>query len=230
MATFGAMMFPTDYAIQPVELAQAVEARGLDSLFFPEHTHIPTSRKSPWPGGGDLPTEYWHTHDQFVAADGGCGRDQANQARHRDLPRYRARPDRAGEGGRLARRDLERPRHPGNRRRLERRGDGEPRHRFQASLEGAARARPGDEGDLDQGSGRVPRRVRQLRSHVELSEAGANGRTAGAVGLGGEEGAGASGRLLRRMDSDQPQARTVSRRTSSRCARLPIAPGANSSA
>ena len=44
MATFGAMMFPTDYAIQPVELAQAVEARGLDSLFFPEHTHIPTSR------------------------------------------------------------------------------------------------------------------------------------------------------------------------------------------
>ena len=66
-ATFGAMMFPTDYAIQPVELAQAVETRGLDSLFFPEHTHIPTSRKSPWPGGGDLPTEYWHTHDQFVA-------------------------------------------------------------------------------------------------------------------------------------------------------------------
>jgi probable F420-dependent oxidoreductase len=67
MAMFGAMMFPTDYAIQPVELAQAVEGRGLDSLFFPEHTHIPTSRKSPWPGGADLPTEYWHTHDQFVA-------------------------------------------------------------------------------------------------------------------------------------------------------------------
>ena len=41
MALFGAMMFPTDYAIQPVELARAVEERGLDSLFFPEHTHIP---------------------------------------------------------------------------------------------------------------------------------------------------------------------------------------------
>ena len=52
-ATFGAMMFPTDYAIQPVELAQAVEERGLESLFFPEHTHIPTSRQSPWPGGGE---------------------------------------------------------------------------------------------------------------------------------------------------------------------------------
>ena len=52
--TFGAMMFPTDYAIQPIELARAVEERGLDSLYFPEHTHIPTSRRSPWPGGGDL--------------------------------------------------------------------------------------------------------------------------------------------------------------------------------
>src|SRR5689334_2952188 len=67
MALFGAMMFPTDYAIQPVELARAVEERGLDSLFFPEHTHIPTSRRSPWPGGGELPMEYSHTHDQFVA-------------------------------------------------------------------------------------------------------------------------------------------------------------------
>jgi probable F420-dependent oxidoreductase len=61
------MMFPTDYSIQPVELAKAVEERGLDSLFFPEHTHIPTSRRSPWPGGGELPMEYSHTHDLFVA-------------------------------------------------------------------------------------------------------------------------------------------------------------------
>ncbi|MGH7841643.1 MAG: LLM class F420-dependent oxidoreductase [Candidatus Binataceae bacterium] len=67
MDTYGAMMFPTDYAIQPVELAKAVEERGLDSLFFPEHTHIPTSRRSPWPGGAELPMEYSHTHDLFVA-------------------------------------------------------------------------------------------------------------------------------------------------------------------
>src|SRR5260370_16158035 len=65
--TFGAMMFPTDYAIQPIELARAIEERGLDSIYFPEHTHIPTSRRSPWPGGGDLPEEYWHTHDPLVA-------------------------------------------------------------------------------------------------------------------------------------------------------------------
>jgi probable F420-dependent oxidoreductase len=67
MPTFGVMMFATDYAIGPVELAQAVEQRGLDSLFFPEHTHIPTSRKSPYPGGGELPMEYSHTHDPFLA-------------------------------------------------------------------------------------------------------------------------------------------------------------------
>jgi len=64
---FGATIFPTDYAIQPVELARAVEERGLDSLFFPEHTHIPASRATPFPGGTDLPKMYWHTHDPFVA-------------------------------------------------------------------------------------------------------------------------------------------------------------------
>ena len=67
MTDFGVSMFPTDYAIQPGELASEAEQRGFESLWFPEHTHIPTSRKSPWPGGGDLPQEYWHTHDPFVA-------------------------------------------------------------------------------------------------------------------------------------------------------------------
>ena len=66
-AHFGITMFPTDYSIQPVELARAVEERGFDSLFFPEHTHIPTSRKTPFPGGGELPKHYSHTHDPFVA-------------------------------------------------------------------------------------------------------------------------------------------------------------------
>jgi alkanesulfonate monooxygenase SsuD/methylene tetrahydromethanopterin reductase-like flavin-dependent oxidoreductase (luciferase family) len=60
-------MFPTDYAIQPIELAQESEKRGFESLWFPEHTHIPASRKTPFPGGTDLPKEYWHTHDPFVA-------------------------------------------------------------------------------------------------------------------------------------------------------------------
>ncbi|HEY6394651.1 MAG TPA: LLM class F420-dependent oxidoreductase [Candidatus Binataceae bacterium] len=67
MANFGVSMFATDFAIQPVELARAVEERGFESLFFPEHTHIPASRKTPWPGGRELPKEYWHSHDPFVA-------------------------------------------------------------------------------------------------------------------------------------------------------------------
>ena len=64
---FGIVMFPTDYAIDPVTLGRAVEERGFDTLFFPEHTHIPASRRTPWPGGADLPREYSHTYDVFVA-------------------------------------------------------------------------------------------------------------------------------------------------------------------
>ena len=64
---FGVTMFPTDYSISPAELAGAVEERGFESLFFPEHTHIPASRRTPWPGGADLPREYSHTLDPFVA-------------------------------------------------------------------------------------------------------------------------------------------------------------------
>lgn len=67
MARFGVTIFPTDYSIQPVEVARAAEERGFDSIFVTEHTHIPTSRRSPWPGGGELPKEYSHTHDPFVA-------------------------------------------------------------------------------------------------------------------------------------------------------------------
>jgi probable F420-dependent oxidoreductase len=64
---YGLLMFSTDYAIHPAELARAAEERGFESLFFPEHTHIPTSRRSPWPGGPVLPEEYKHTYDPFVA-------------------------------------------------------------------------------------------------------------------------------------------------------------------
>jgi alkanesulfonate monooxygenase SsuD/methylene tetrahydromethanopterin reductase-like flavin-dependent oxidoreductase (luciferase family) len=55
---FGIAMFPTDYSITPSALAQAVEERGLESLWFPEHSHIPANRKSPWPGGSNLPDVY----------------------------------------------------------------------------------------------------------------------------------------------------------------------------
>ncbi|ETX04181.1 MAG: N5,N10-methylenetetrahydromethanopterin reductase [Candidatus Entotheonella gemina] len=63
----GVSMFATDYAIQIDELAREAEARGFESLWVPEHTHIPASRRSPWPGGDSLPEEYWHTYDPFVS-------------------------------------------------------------------------------------------------------------------------------------------------------------------
>jgi probable F420-dependent oxidoreductase len=64
---FGVYIFPTEYSINVVELGRALEERGLESLFVTEHTHIPTSRRSPWPGGADLPEEYRHILDPFVA-------------------------------------------------------------------------------------------------------------------------------------------------------------------
>ena len=67
MTRFGVLMFPTEYAIAPHVLAAEAEARGFESVFLPEHTHIPASRKTPWPGGAELPREYSHTHDPFVA-------------------------------------------------------------------------------------------------------------------------------------------------------------------
>jgi probable F420-dependent oxidoreductase len=63
----GVFYFPTDYGIDVAELAQALEARGYESLFLCEHTHIPVSRRTPFPGGGELPKRYAHTHDPFIA-------------------------------------------------------------------------------------------------------------------------------------------------------------------
>ncbi|MGH7897639.1 MAG: LLM class F420-dependent oxidoreductase [Candidatus Binatia bacterium] len=64
---FGTFLFATDYSIRPDDVARAAEERGFESIFFPEHTHIPVSRRTPWPGGKPLPQEYWHTQDLFVA-------------------------------------------------------------------------------------------------------------------------------------------------------------------
>src|SRR5260221_2350169 len=63
----GVFYFPVDYGIDIVELARALEERGFESLFVPEHTHIPVSRRTPFPSGGELPKRYAHTHDPFVA-------------------------------------------------------------------------------------------------------------------------------------------------------------------
>jgi probable F420-dependent oxidoreductase len=63
---FGISTFVTDEGIAPGALARAIEERGFDSLFIAEHTHIPLSRKSPWPRGGELPRKYYRTLDPFI--------------------------------------------------------------------------------------------------------------------------------------------------------------------
>jgi len=63
---FGAAIFFTDYSMGPADLARALEERGFDSVWAPEHSHIPLSRRSPFPQGGDLPKKYYDVMDPFV--------------------------------------------------------------------------------------------------------------------------------------------------------------------
>ncbi len=64
---FGLTIFPTDYSIRPTELAREAEARGFESLWFPEHSHIPALRASRWPGGAELPKMYYDVMEPFAA-------------------------------------------------------------------------------------------------------------------------------------------------------------------
>lgn len=64
---YGLTIFPTDYAMPMPELGRAAEERGFESLWVSEHSHIPVSRRTPWPGGGELPRVYYDTLDPFVA-------------------------------------------------------------------------------------------------------------------------------------------------------------------
>ena len=63
----GAAMFFTDYSMSPGELAVALEERGFDSVWSPEHSHIPLARESAFPSGGELPKKYYDAMDPFVA-------------------------------------------------------------------------------------------------------------------------------------------------------------------
>ena len=62
----GIMMFSTDQTVAPAPLARMIADRGFEAMFLPEHSHIPVSRTTPYPRGGDLPPEYYRTYDMFV--------------------------------------------------------------------------------------------------------------------------------------------------------------------
>ncbi len=62
----GITIFATDYAMRPDDFAKACEERGFESVWFPEHTHIPASLRTPPPIGTKVPRYLWHLHDLFV--------------------------------------------------------------------------------------------------------------------------------------------------------------------
>ena len=73
---FGAAMFFTDYSMSPAELGRALEARGFESLWAPEHSHIPVSRATPFPQGGELPQEILRRDGPVRHLDRGGGGDE----------------------------------------------------------------------------------------------------------------------------------------------------------
>ena len=62
----GISNFPTAYSMNPVDLGRELEGRGFDSLWVVEHTHVPASRRTPYPMGGDLPSIYWESYEPFT--------------------------------------------------------------------------------------------------------------------------------------------------------------------
>ncbi len=170
---FGALIFFTDYSIGPVELARALEQRGFEvpvgrgALSHPAVAHVALS------AGRRAAEEVLRRHGPVRDPGRGRGGDDPSQARHRHLPRHPARhhPDR--QAGGEPRPDLERPLPVRHRRRLECGGDGRPRHRLQGAVRGDARARRGHARDLDQVEARVRGSLREVRTHDDVAEAGA---------------------------------------------------------
>ena len=173
----GITMFPTDYSIRIDDLAREAEARGFESLFVPEHTHIPASRRSPWPGGPELPREYWHTLDPFVGLAAaaavttwlrlGTGIALLTERDPILTAKESATVDLLSDG----RFEL------GIGGGVERGGDGTPRHGVQGPFQGDDGPCVGDQDHLDAGGAAVPRRLRRLRPDSGHGRSRCSGRT-----------------------------------------------------
>ena len=174
----GAFYFPTDYGIEIGELA-----RGTGSARLRVAVRV---RAYPYPGEPALALSgrrraaqalfaYPRSVRRAVVRRGG---DAYAEARHRHRIDAAARPDHHRQIGREPRPAFGRPLHVRDRRRLERRGDGEPRRALRHPLQAPARARAGDEGAVDAGASRIPRRVREFRSGLAISQAEAEAASA----------------------------------------------------
>ena len=188
--------------------------RGFESLFVPEHTHIPTSRRSPFAGGATLPEEYKHTLDPFVSLMAAAAVTKKLKVGtgicliiERDTDHHR-------QVGGQPRPAVERPLRSRHRRRLERGGDGAPRHDLQVPLPAPARAGAGHEGAVDQGRGRVPAASSCASSRLVVAQAGAEAAPADSAGRREHAYAQARGRVLRRLVPARPQRRSRAHRDS----------------
>ena len=99
----GAVMFFTEYSMQPVELGRELEQREFESLWVPEHSHVPISRATPFPAGGEMPRPYYDIYDPFVALTAAAAATQNAEGRHRRVPGEPAGPDPDGKAGGLDR-------------------------------------------------------------------------------------------------------------------------------
>ena len=214
---FGASMFFTDYSMTSAELAQALEARGFESVWAAEHSHIPTSQRSPWGGGGELPKQYYDVMDPFVTLTAaavatktlkvGTGVCLVNQRDTIQTAKLVASIDQVSGGRFLFGIGI-----GWNAEEMEDHGTG-VRHARQAG----ARAHRGDEADLDQIEGRIPRRAGQLPRDDDVAEAGAEAAPAGHRRRRLSAGGAACGALRRRLDSAGRSAGPVRRRVRLSC-------------
>ena len=214
----GAAIFFTDYSMGPAALGRALEERGFESLWAPEHSHIPLLARLRVPAGRRAAEEVLRRDGPVRHPRGGRGGHHAAPGGDRDLPGGPARPDPDRQGGGEPRPGLGRAlpvRHRGG---LERGGDGRPRHRVQVALRGDARAGGGDAAHLDEVQARVRGRVRQVPADDDLAQAGAEAAPAGAgrrrVSPRGAPGA----RLRRRLGAARAAARV--RRRARQAARV----------
>ena len=176
---FGVSMFMTDYAIGAAELARALEERGFESLWNPEHSHIPLSRKTPFPGGGDLPKMYYDAMDPFVTLSVaaavttklkvGTGVCLVIQRDTIQTAKLVASIDQTSKG-----RFLFGIGGGWNQDEMEDHGTV-----YATPLQADARADRGDEGDLDREQARVSRRDRRFPADDDVAEAGAEAAPAG---------------------------------------------------
>src|SRR5271154_6089226 len=167
---FSRRAFFTDYSMSAMELARALEERGFESVWAPEHSHIPLLRKTPFPGGGDLPKQYYDAMDPFVVLAAasqvaktikfGTGVLLVQQRDAIQTAKLVASIDQVSQGRFLFWWRLE----PGR--------DGKPRHRLCQPLQADARIHRGDEGNLDQTRGGIPWGVRPFRSDDRQAHTG----------------------------------------------------------